>query len=227
MPANNSGFAPRCSTCDKVRQECGCETFRSTVGMHETLCQCNQGRLPCTCKQNVLRDQAPGKLPEGDTTESPKEWQRLDRKSETNGPVQVLIDTIAELREKNARLVESARISQNVTDDLRAKLDKAELGRSVAEFNRDRAIAEREALQQLLNQRDEEVETLRDENAILEQRRFAEQKACQAAERRVEELMETARGLVIQIHSRLGYTEHHPDCLRDLAALNPTTESGE
>lgn len=45
----------------------------------------------------------------------------------------------------------------------------------------DRVLAEREALQLQLNQRDEA-------NHDLEQRRHAEQQACQAAERRVAEL---------------------------------------
>lgn len=45
----------------------------------------------------------------------------------------------------------------------------------------DRVSAEREALQLLLNERDEQVHSL-------EQRRQAEQQACQAAERRVDAL---------------------------------------
>jgi hypothetical protein len=74
------------------------------------------------------------------------------------------------------------------------------------------------ALQELLNQRDEA-------NHDLEQRRHAEQQACQAAERRVEDLLEIARSLTIQAHAAVGNTEHHEDCIRDLAALNPTAEA--
>lgn len=82
----------------------------------------------------------------------------------------------------------------------------------------DRVTAEREALQEMLNQ-------LEEANHDLEQRRHAEQQACQAAERRVEELLETAQGLVIQAHAYMGFTEHHPDCIRDLAALNHAAEA--
>lgn len=57
----------------------------------------------------------------------------------------------------------------------------------VADF--DRVTAERDALQELLNQRDEVVHDS-------EQRRQAEQQACQAAERRVE-VLETVRASLV------------------------------
>jgi len=46
-----------------------------------------------------------------------------------------------------------------------------------------------------------------------------------AAEQRNAELLEIAEGLTIQLHATIGNTEHHEDCMRDLAALKPT-ESG-
>jgi hypothetical protein len=42
---------------------------------------------------------------------------------------------------------------------------------------------------------------------------------------RIDELYSLARGLIIQGHARFGFTEHHPDCIRDLAALKPTAEA--
>lgn len=95
---------------------------------------------------------------------------------------------------------------------------KGAAGEYVYAADFDRVTAERDALQELLNQRDEAIHDL-------EQRRHAELQACQAAERRVEELLDTARGLIIQAHASWGFTEHHPDCIRDLAALNLATEA--
>lgn len=44
-------------------------------------------------------------------------------------------------------------------------------------------------------------------------------------DQRVDELYSLARNLIIQGHARFGFTENHPDCIRDLAALNPTAET--
>ncbi|TWC18163.1 hypothetical protein FBY06_11588 [Pseudomonas sp. SJZ085] len=100
-----------------------------------------------------------------------------------------------------------------------------------------RVIAERDALQQLLNQRDEAIHDL-------EQRRHAEQQACQAAEQRVEELRDRKNSIVAlqaalaKAREWLGdgkyadglHREHWTpeyaaliDCID--AALNPTAEA--
>jgi len=41
-----------------------------------------------------------------------------------------------------------------------------------------------------------------------------------AAERRNASLLESARGLTIQLHATIGNTELHEDCIRDLEALD-------
>lgn len=88
--------------------------------------------------------------------------------------------------------------------------------RCVREADFDRVTAEREALQLLLNDRD----GLEDQITSLEQRRQAEQQACQAAERRVEELAE----LLLHCRKRIRW---HGDPMLDRveAALNPAAEA--
>lgn len=61
----------------------------------------------------------------------------------------------------------------------------------------DRVTAEREALQLLLNNRDD----LDDQLTSLEQRRYAEQQAREAAERRVQELQASLRDLISAVRS--------------------------
>lgn len=58
----------------------------------------------------------------------------------------------------------------------------------------DRVTAERDALQLLLNERDEQAHSL-------EQRRQAEQQACMASERRARELQETLKVLISAVRS--------------------------
>ena len=104
-----------------------------------------------------------------------------------------------------------------------------------AEF--DRVTAEREALQLLLNERDEQVHSL-------EQRRHAEQQACQAAERRVDELEAALKFYADREHYHFEsgnwdtvsgeplnilWCGDEPDFVEDgtvaRAALNPTAEA--
>lgn len=115
--------------------------------------------------------------------------------------------------------------------------------RCVREADFDRVTAEREALQLLLNNRDD----LDDQLTTLEQRRYAEQQAREAAERRAEELEELlslARQYVRDLASSLenaceffeGNEEDDPqaseECeearrfeMRIEAALNPAAEA--
>jgi hypothetical protein len=67
------------------------------------------------------------------------------------------------------------------TDESCAEMVPVDGGRYVESVDFDRVTAERNALQLLLND-------LEEQNHSLEQRRHAEQQACQAAERRVKEL---------------------------------------
>ncbi|TWC17117.1 hypothetical protein FBY06_11835 [Pseudomonas sp. SJZ085] len=80
----------------------------------------------------------------------------------------------------------------------------------------ERTAAENQALQELLNQRDEAIHDL-------EQRRHAEQQACQAAERRIEDLLQICRG--IQNDTRLWLMVSAELSGRINAALNPTAEA--
>ncbi len=64
-------------------------------------------------------------------------------------------------------------------------------GRYVAEVDFDRVTAERDALQQLLDARDEEIERVK----------------------------HIARCNIAAVHQFLGNTEHHDDCKRDMAEL--------
>lgn len=89
----------------------------------------------------------------------------------------------------------------------------------------DRVAAERDALQLLLNERDEQVHSL-------EQRRHAELQACQAAERRVEELEALVRDALdaFKYDRRGGCTSPpfrfvKPWAERAISALNPTAEA--
>jgi predicted nuclease with TOPRIM domain len=100
----------------------------------------------------------------------------------------------------------------------------------------DRVQAENQALQELLNQRDEA-------NHDLEQRRHAEQQACQAAERRVEELegllntallamkriYQAGRDFIVGTGSDCDSVElmmeNDPTAREIRAALNPTAEA--
>lgn len=50
--------------------------------------------------------------------------------------------------------------------------------------------------------------------------------ALTAAEQRNESLLGTARELTIQLHATIGNTEHHDDCVRDLAALEAVDAKG-
>lgn len=65
----------------------------------------------------------------------------------------------------------------------------------------------------------EELSQLRDEDlkwqGLRQQEREIDTLRAQLAE-----VLETARGLTIQIHSFFGNTEHHPDCKRDLEELS-------
>lgn len=88
----------------------------------------------------------------------------------------------------------------------------------------ERLTAERNALQLLLND-------LEEQNHSLEQRRYAEQQACQAAERRVKEL-EAAMGQVQSLcmsfpEKAIGMKAHYVRQMLDIAtrALNPTAEA--
>lgn len=83
----------------------------------------------------------------------------------------------------------------------------------------DRVTAEREALQLLLNNRDDQLTSL-------EQRRYAEKQAREAAERRVEELNDLVKKAHIWVdRNNCGGWDAYE--LRDqlAAALNPTAEA--
>lgn len=83
----------------------------------------------------------------------------------------------------------------------------------------DRVTAEREALQLMLNDLEEQITSL-------EQRRHAEQQACQAAGRRVEELAaenQQLRKLLGQALAAVNPTKRLAKNIR--AALNPTAEA--
>lgn len=102
-----------------------------------------------------------------------------------------------------------------------AMLEHRMAGKPVPDFNQWRRA---EALQLLLNERDEQLTSL-------EQRRHAEQQACQAAERRVKEL-EAAMGQVQSLcmsfpEKAIGMKAHSVRQMLDIAtrALNPTAEA--
>lgn len=84
----------------------------------------------------------------------------------------------------------------------------------------ERTAAENQALQELLNQRDEAIHDL-------EQRRHAEQQACQAAERRVEELkglLQRAYDADLALRHCVPYNTS--ELMDDIeAALNPTAKA--
>lgn len=83
----------------------------------------------------------------------------------------------------------------------------------------DRVIAERNALQLMLNERDEQ-------NHSLEQRRHAEQQACQAIERRVKELEGLMQGW-LDLFPKQGVTGGPITIMKErtVSALNPTAEA--
>ena len=91
----------------------------------------------------------------------------------------------------------------------------------------DRVLSERNALQLRLNDRDD----LDDQLTSLEQRRYAEQQACQAAERRVEELESLLKTVPFGLHSGSMFIDGECKCsqcefVRAVrAALNPTAEA--
>lgn len=88
---------------------------------------------------------------------------------------------------------------------------KGAAGEYVYAADFDRVTAEREALQELLNQRDEALHDL-------EQRRHAEQQACQAAERRVGDLELSLMWVRSQLNDQV--------IVRFIdIALNPTAEA--
>ncbi|MGA3827246.1 hypothetical protein [Pseudomonas chlororaphis] len=57
---------------------------------------------------------------------------------------------------------------------------------------------------------------------VLREERDALQADLDAKDQRVDELLEIAQTLTVQLHEALGNTKYHEDCIRDLAALNPT-----
>lgn len=99
----------------------------------------------------------------------------FDRVSEAHAQAE---ECARSLRERIAQLEESEKQMQETVD--------------LAMRTGTRVTAERDALQELLNQRDEALHDL-------EQRRHAEQQACQAAERRVEELAAEVKRLDLMV----------------------------
>ena len=70
-----------------------------------------------------------------------------------------------------------------------------------------------------------ELAAFREELADTKANLIDYQQRLAVAEQRNATLLETAQGLTIQLHAAIGNTEHHEDCIRDLAELQPT-ESG-
>ncbi|UVE47574.1 hypothetical protein KS461_09885 [Pseudomonas chlororaphis] len=62
----------------------------------------------------------------------------------------------------------------------------------------------------------------RGKHAQVIRERAALQSDLNERDQRVDELLEIAQTLTVQLHEALGNTEYHEDCIRDLAALNPT-----
>jgi len=124
--------------------------------------------------------------------------------------------------------------------EMKLMAEASESNRLETQAKLDRVTAERNALQLMLNDLEEQVHSL-------EQRRHAEQQACQAAERRVEELEELlsiAQQYITDLASSLenaceffeGNEEDDPQATEECeearaftmridAALNPTAEA--